>query len=778
MAKRFSIALMVCLVMVILVVPVLAGNLQNIPPGKNVFIGEKGLNLTGVRPGTTLSWYTGYQTVGRSLPAAQLTVGNPADFSVAPADFVGHTGNWYIGNTRTVGIVVNDPKQAVFVYDQQSGRDVTGKSVPAGDFLVFRMDTNLNVIPSERQTTEGFMTIWVRAPDGTLYTSLWQDKTTVQSLLNQAPDATPYYWNDIPLVRTSQNGWDTGFAMPGGGRIYQAGSYTVWTESDLNGLKGNYKDASGKDYTGKTVSAACTVTIAPSPVPTTRPTTVPTTVIQVLSPKPDFTASVREGRAPLPVQFTDKSTNSPAAWYWTFGDGSSSTQQNPAHTYLKAGSYPVKLTVSNRAGNNALSRPGYIIVSNAPTLTPTPTPSPVPTTRPTTVPTTGNLVISPKPDFTASVREGRVPLPVQFTDKSTNSPAAWYWTFGDGSSSTQQNPAHTYLKAGSYLVKLTVSNRAGTNSLSRPGYITVSNVPAPTPTPTPVPSPTIFQPSFGVIAHGHLDVLAETIGPRPVGQDGEKRASEYIRSAFEKAGYTVQVQPFRVTTWDDETVTSQNIIAVKPGTSSDEIIIGAHYDSAGPGEGADDNAASVAILLELAEQLKDKKTPYTVRFIAFGSEEVDLDGSHYFVRQMGAQERKQIIGMINLDSLAAGDYLYLYGDKGVVVRDLVVASAKTGGIPIETMTSRELDDPDGTPCDCADYSPFQEAGIPFAFLEATNWDLGEEDGLTQFSTSLGRHGVSRHNKYDTLDYLNSVFPGRIDHRLTILTKLFTDAMTT
>jgi PKD repeat protein len=56
---------------------------------------------------------------------------------------------------------------------------------------------------------------------------------------------------------------------------------------------------------------------------------------------------------------------------------------------------------------------------------------------------------------------------VSFTDFSTDSPTTWAWTFGDGTSSNQQNPAHTYATAGSYTVSLTVSNAAGTNSTTQ-----------------------------------------------------------------------------------------------------------------------------------------------------------------------------------------------------------------------------------------------------------------------------------------------------------------------
>ncbi len=264
MTKRLSIALMMCVALTLLVAPALAGNLQNVTVGKDVFIGEQDLNLIGIPSGTILSYYTGSQTVGSSAPAATVTVGNAADFYVAPSDFVGRTGNWYFGSPSTaVALVVNEPSQTVSVYDQQSGKDVTGKSVPAGDFLIFRMETNLNVIPTERSSgTEGFMTIKVKTSDGTVYTSLYESKTVIQPLTGQAPNAMPYYWNNIPLVLGSQKGWATGFLGSEGERIYKAGGYTFWTECNLNGMKDNYKDASGNDYTGKTISATRTVTIA------------------------------------------------------------------------------------------------------------------------------------------------------------------------------------------------------------------------------------------------------------------------------------------------------------------------------------------------------------------------------------------------------------------------------------------------------------------------------------------------------------------------------------
>ena len=218
MIRRLTITLMICLALAILVVPALGDALQDIPFGGTVFIGEQDLNLTGIPSGTTLTWYTGTQVVGRSAPAATITIGNNASFYVAPSYFARRTGNWYIANSGQVGFVVSEPKQTISIYDQTSEIDVTNKSVTAGDYLTFRIETTMSVIPVQRPGAGGFLTIRVRAPDGTEYTRLYQDDTTLRDLANLAPDAMPWYW--APLETDSKDGWSTGILSPEGIRVY------------------------------------------------------------------------------------------------------------------------------------------------------------------------------------------------------------------------------------------------------------------------------------------------------------------------------------------------------------------------------------------------------------------------------------------------------------------------------------------------------------------------------------------------------------------------------
>ncbi|KKG06275.1 hypothetical protein DU80_14585 [Methanosarcina mazei] len=86
-----------------------------------------------------------------------------------------------------------------------------------------------------------------------------------------------------------------------------------------------------------------------------------------------------------------------------------------------------------------------------------------------------NSIEAPVAAFSASTTSGDATLKVQFTDESTgiSTSTSWKWNFGDGKSSTDQNPEHTYKKAGKYTVSLTVKNAGGTDKIRKHNYITV-----------------------------------------------------------------------------------------------------------------------------------------------------------------------------------------------------------------------------------------------------------------------------------------------------------------
>jgi PKD repeat protein len=165
-------------------------------------------------------------------------------------------------------------------------------------------------------------------------------------------------------------------------------------------------------------------------------------------PRSDFVADKTRGGAPMAVQFTDKSLGEPTSWNWDFGDGATSTEKNPAHTYTSLGSYTVALTVSNSNGKDTTSKGGYIVTTLAPVA-----------------------------GFIVDQRIGKAPFIVQFKDISTNNPASWSWQFGDGTTSSEQNPRHIYPQVGAYDVRLTVSNEYGSDTAYKTGTETVTVAP-------------------------------------------------------------------------------------------------------------------------------------------------------------------------------------------------------------------------------------------------------------------------------------------------------------
>lgn len=133
------------------------------------------------------------------------------------------------------------------------------------------------------------------------------------------------------------------------------------------------------------------------------------------------------------VCFTDKSTytagNSITSWLWNFGDGGNSTLPDPCHVYTTPGTYYISLTISN--GTCTTTHLDTLIFD----------------------PLTTAAFTSTNPSC--------VNNPVLFTDASFVDIDAWSWNFGDGGTSLNQNPTHTYGSPGSYTVTLAVENAMG-----------------------------------------------------------------------------------------------------------------------------------------------------------------------------------------------------------------------------------------------------------------------------------------------------------------------------
>ena len=146
-------------------------------------------------------------------------------------------------------------------------------------------------------------------------------------------------------------------------------------------------------------------------------------------PVANFTAN-------LTVKFIDMSTDSPDTWKWNFGDGSTSTEQNPVHTFRGEGTYRVTLVATNAGGSSDVRSMDITVKS---------------------------ILTPPVANFAADKTEGTTPLTVNFTDKSTNSPTGWKWNFGDSQTSAVQNPEHIFSGEGIYTVTLVATNGDGSS---------------------------------------------------------------------------------------------------------------------------------------------------------------------------------------------------------------------------------------------------------------------------------------------------------------------------
>ncbi|MEN6343128.1 MAG: PKD domain-containing protein [Methanospirillum sp.] len=162
------------------------------------------------------------------------------------------------------------------------------------------------------------------------------------------------------------------------------------------------------------------------------------------------------------VRFTDASTGNIFTRAWTFGDGGTSTATNPVHAYAAAGTYTISLTVANAHFSNTKTVARLVTVG-----------------------------VPANASFVANRTAGASPLAVGFTDTSAGSPTSWAWSFGDGATSTAQNPVHTYTAPGTYDVRLTAANALGSDGETRTGYIAVA---APPPAVVPIQG-TILPPT-------------------------------------------------------------------------------------------------------------------------------------------------------------------------------------------------------------------------------------------------------------------------------------------
>ncbi len=340
----------------------------NISQGATVFIGEQGLNLqpaidgfsakAGYTP-ASVGWWEATSNPDTKAPDRIYTLTTPTNTLIAPATFVNFYGAWYpvdltSGHANTsLGalFIVADPALDLGIWDFSTGSDKSGLTVNRGDYLGFRVVTNMASVlnatyrsPVYNSTLDGYIDIRVTNETGTVYTALFNSSGQANTLLQQNISTSSWIWGK---VSSAPFNWSTAATNSDGQYLYLPGTYTVVAESLLNNMMANYL-SSGTAYVGKTVSSPHTVTLLPGP------------------PIASFTANVTSGSAPLAVQFNDTSTGAPTKWNWSFGDGNQSVIQNPVFVYTILGNYSISLNVTNAGGFNKTVKMQFIQVAETP----------------------------------------------------------------------------------------------------------------------------------------------------------------------------------------------------------------------------------------------------------------------------------------------------------------------------------------------------------------------------------------------------------------------------
>lgn len=276
---------------------------------------------------------------------------------------------------------------------------------------------------------------------------------------------------DVSLIVTTNNGCSDSVFMPGFIQVVPSPSPSILvTDSagcmpltvDFSALDNNHPYAITSylwdfDYQGITAHGQQATFVYPSdgiftPELTVEDvnecsTTVSRNIVVYPLPEPDFVASDSFGCAPFTVTFNDRTPSNITDWIWEFGDGLTSSDQTPVHTYLQDGIYTVSLTVWDDKGcSETLTKNQYIHLSH------------------------------PVADFEALetvICPGNAAVFNNISSSDTLI-SAWQWDFGNGTVSTDQHPSYVYPISGQYSVSLVVTDVFGcSDSISKEDYVEV-----------------------------------------------------------------------------------------------------------------------------------------------------------------------------------------------------------------------------------------------------------------------------------------------------------------
>lgn len=290
----------------------------------------------------------------------------------------------------------------------------------------------------------------------------------------------------------------------------------------------------------------------------------------------------------------------------------------------------------------------------------------------------------------------------------------------------------------------------------------------------------------GHFAEQQLRHIATYFPGRMSGSPAELMTADYLQQQFTELGYKSNTRQFNTSyNWLErkgETrprkVSATSVIAARAGAVPQEILIVTHLDTWTPLsrheadnnlgglrlQGVDDNASGLGVMLELAQQLSKTPLHYGVRFVALSAGEAGLQGMDDYLSRMSAQEKKNTLLVIDLNSLIVGDHLYF--NSGANTPSAVRKQTGARAVQLAHRYGISAASHTLTPRDYPGVNPFDKAGMPLLDVTAANWALGNKDGQQQraHSSHFPEGNVRHQTDRDNLNYLDRWLPGRITQR--------------